>query len=302
MEAAARDRADRPAATLLPPHGRWNGLLDAISTYANGTELDTLSVQDFDAYADSGINWRVAEGYGTGIAAQAEGLLIHLACPVTRIDHRGRRVRLETSRGTLSARQVIVTVPTPLIASGAIRFDPALPDKAEAAAALPLGLADKLMIAVEAPDDLPLEGHLFGRTDDVRTASYHLRPLGRPLIEAYFGGTLAGDLEDGGSAAFEEFAFDQLAGLFGSGVRRRLRPLAATAWRRDPWSQGSYSYAKPGHAGARAQLAAPVDGRLFFAGEATHPHHFSTAHGALKSGLRAAAEALAAGETLVPRA
>jgi monoamine oxidase len=39
-------------------------------------------------------------------------------------------------------------------------------------------------------------------------------------------------------------------------------------------------------------LAAPVDGRLFFAGEATSPHFFSTAHGAHDSGKRAAKEAL----------
>jgi monoamine oxidase len=39
-------------------------------------------------------------------------------------------------------------------------------------------------------------------------------------------------------------------------------------------------------------LAAPVDGRLFFAGEATSPNFFSTAHGARDSGERAAGEML----------
>ena len=41
-------------------------------------------------------------------------------------------------------------------------------------------------------------------------------------------------------------------------------------------------------------LAAPVDGRLFFAGEATSPNFFSTAHGARDSGERAAGEVMAA--------
>ncbi|MCJ9730994.1 FAD-dependent oxidoreductase, partial [Bradyrhizobium sp. PRIMUS42] len=44
----------------------------------------------------------------------------------------------------------------------------------------------------------------------------------------------------------------------------------------------------------RAVLAAPVDGRLFFAGEATSPIFFTTAHGARDSGERAAQEVLAA--------
>ena len=49
---------------------------------------------------------------------------------------------------------------------------------------------------------------------------------------------------------------------------------------------------KGGSAGSR--LARPFDGRLFFAGEATHRHDFSTAHGAYQSGVRAADEVIAA--------
>ncbi len=57
---------------------------------------------------------------------------------------------------------------------------------------------------------------------------------------------------------------------------------------------GSYSYALPGHAGDRAVLAAPVDDRLFFAGEACSANDFSTAHGAYLTGRAAAEAALAA--------
>ena len=90
-----------------------------------------------------------------------------------------------------------------------------------------------------------------------------------------------------------DFAADELTRLFGSDVRKRLALLAATAWQSDPWARGSYSYALPGHADDRAVLAAPVDDRLFFAGEATSPNFFSTAHGAWLSGITAAAAALA---------
>lgn len=57
---------------------------------------------------------------------------------------------------------------------------------------------------------------------------------------------------------------------------------------------GAYSCALPGQSQARARLARPFEERLFFAGEATHPHDFTTAHGAHDSGQRAADEALAA--------
>ncbi len=38
-------------------------------------------------------------------------------------------------------------------------------------------------------------------------------------------------------------------------------------------------------------MAAPVDGALFFAGEATDPDNYMTAHAAIYSGQRAAREA-----------
>jgi len=68
----------------------------------------------------------------------------------------------------------------------------------------------------------------------------------------------------------------------------------ASGWSRMSRIGGAYSYALPGHAAARAALARPFEQRLFFAGEATSPQDFSTAHGAHDSGVRAAEEALAA--------
>ena len=67
-----------------------------------------------------------------------------------------------------------------------------------------------------------------------------------------------------------------------------------TRWRADPWARGAYSYLAPGTSSTtRRTLAQPVDARIFFAGEATDLDHPATVHGALASGLRAAAEVLA---------
>jgi monoamine oxidase len=242
--------------------------------------------------ADTGVNWRVAEGYGTVIAAQAAGSPIRLNCPVI-IDHRGKRLAIETALGTVMADAVIVTVPTPLIAAQGIRFRPELTDNVAAASVLPLGLADKFVMAVGVPSLLPMDGHLIGNSNKTATGSYHLRPFGRPLIEGFFGGRLAHELEAPGPGAFFDFAVAELVELFGSGIRARLRPLVETGRGRDPFARGSYSYALPGHADARATLAAPVDGRIFFAGEACSPHDFTTAHGAYLTGIEAADEVIA---------
>jgi monoamine oxidase len=227
------------------------------------------------------------------MAAYGASCPLALNTEVKLIDQSGTRVRIETSRGTLTAGKVIITVPTNLIAEEAIRFHPALPEKLDAARGLPLGLADKVMLALSEPDALPKDGNLRGATMRTAMGTYHLRPFGQPCIEGFFGGRFARKLEDAGDGALAAQSIDEIAGFLGNDFRRKLTPLTESRWAHDPFARGSYSHALPGHAGARAVLAAPVDGRLFFAGEATSPEFFSTAHGARDSGQRAAEEAVA---------
>ncbi len=119
-EQAAKGGRDGPANLCLEPGNRWNPMIDAISTYVNGSELDRVSILDMDAYEDTNINWRVRRGYGALMAAYGASLPLAFHCNVTLIDHSGRRLRIETSRGTLTAGKAIVTVPTNLIADEAI--------------------------------------------------------------------------------------------------------------------------------------------------------------------------------------
>jgi monoamine oxidase len=291
-EEAARSGRDAPASVCLEPGNRWNPMIDAISTYVNGSELDRVSILDMDAYEDTGLNWRVRRGYGALMAAYGGPCKLALNTEVTLVDHSASRVRIETSKGTLSAGKVIVTVPTSLIAEEAIRFYPALPSKVDAARGLPLGLADKVTLLLDEPDDLPKDGNLRGATMRTEMGAYHLRPFGQACIEGFFGGRFARQLEDAGDGAIAAQATDEIVAMLGSEYRRRLKPLAESRWAQDPFARGSYSHALPGHAGKRAVLAAPVDNRLFFAGEATSPNFFSTAHGARDSGERAAREVM----------
>lgn len=290
VEAASDLPHDTPACQWLEPGNRWNAQIDAISTYINGAELDRVSTYDFDAYEDTGVNWRARRGYGALIAAYGANCPVSLATQVTLIDHSGARIRIETSRGTLTAARVIVTAPTNLIANQSIWFHPPLPDKVAAAAGLPLGLADKVVLALDEPGALPSDGHLYGALDRVGTGSFHLRPFGQNCIVGFFGGRFARELEDAGDGALAAQSISEIVALLGSDYRRKLTPLSESRWAHDPFAQGSYSHALPGHADDRAKLAEPVDGRLFFAGEATSPNFFTTAHGAQESGVRAAGE------------
>jgi monoamine oxidase len=296
---SARLETDPPpsdiAADALEPGGRWNATIEAISGYINGVGLAEVSVADYLAYdtAASDNNWRVRAGYGALVAASLPAVPVRLATPVTEIDHTGRLLRIETAGGTIACHAAIVTVSTNVLAGGGIRFRPSLDAHLHAAACLPLGLANKVFLAIDGPSPFEPDSHVMGNPYLAETGGYSIRPLGRDVIECYFGGPGAQLVERAGLEAAIGFAKDELAALFGADVRRCLRALAVSNWGQADWIGGSYSHALPGQSGARALLAQPVEGRLLFAGEATHAFDFSTAHGAYASGVRAAEQAIA---------
>jgi monoamine oxidase len=181
-----------------------------------------------------------------------------------------------------------------VLAGEGLRFTPALPDKTDAAAGLPLGLADKLFTSLSDAGEFAADTRLFGRPGRCGTATYHMRPFGRPLIEVYFGGKLAAGLEADGDGAFFDFARADLVGLLGSEFAGRIEPVTVHRWKADPFARGSYSCALPGRAECRTILAASVDDRLLFAGEACSRNEYSTAHGAFLTGIAAAEQTIAA--------
>ncbi|MBB4152791.1 monoamine oxidase [Sphingomonas jinjuensis] len=283
------------AGEAMPVDDPWRGYAEALSGYMNGAELDRLSIADFLAYDTKATdhNWRVPAGYGALVAAQLPAAAMALATAVTEIALTRDGVRIVTDRGSIEAAAAVVTVSTNVLAGGAIALPQAARGHVEAASRLPLGLADKLFLALDGEHGLAAETHLIGDPRRAETGSYYMRPFGRPMIEAFFGGRGAVMLEREGLGAAVAFALDELAGLLGSGIRRHLRPMIGSSWCRMTHVRGSYSHALPGHADARGVLATPIEDRLFFAGEATHPFDFSTAHGAWESGERAAGEVVA---------
>ncbi|MFO1036739.1 MAG: NAD(P)/FAD-dependent oxidoreductase [Geminicoccaceae bacterium] len=284
---------DRAWSDLLQADDPWLPAFACVNGFISGAGPDRLSVVDLARYADTMVNWRVVEGYGTLVERHARGLPIRLSTPVQAIDHRGCSIVVTTASGPITARTVIVTVPSSVLAAESIRFDPPLPsEKLTAAAQVPLGHASKLLLTVEGdPFGLEPDRQVLGKPAASETAIYHLRFLGRPLVEAYWGGPLAREMEHAGIGAMGAFAIEELAAIFGENVRRHLRPALASTWSVEPWSLGAFSYAVPGGSDARPVLARPIDDRIFFAGEACSTDHYSTAHGAYLTGL-AAAEAV----------
>ena len=294
IEAAARAGRDVPVSDVLPGDLDDRTLFDAIMSWAMGVDPAQLSTVDYATYDDSEVNWAVPGGLGAVVASAARGLDIVLDCPAVAIDWSGRGVSVMTNGGRIECRTVVVTVPTTLLARGTPRFVPALPvEYEEAFAGLALGVANKVFVEVE-PRAMPLDGtvHLVASDTTTRTASVTVRPAGHELLLVFFGGAYARELEEKGT--LESAARDELTGLFGHDLGRKIRRTTATAWSTDPWALGSYSAARPGFARCRDVLANPIADRVFFAGDAVPSKAYGAIHGAWESAAAAVRGAVAA--------
>jgi monoamine oxidase len=306
LRAAGAAGKDVSAATVLPPQGLGRPLFDAIVSWIYSVDIEELSTLDEANFAESHHNWPIREGYGRLVSAHGADLPVSLSTPATRIDWSGKQVKIETGAGSLRAGVVILTVPPSLLAAEDLTFRPRLPDaKLAAIENLPLGVVDRVAFRISGdPFGLPADSHVTAHGDRRRTCNLQIRPFDYPVVIAYFGGTYARELEE--QDGLGEAARDAIAEAFGSKAIESLSEPLASSWYRDPRSRGGYSAARPGHGNCRADLAAPIDDRLFFAGEATSLKYGATCHGAHLTGIaagKAAAKALAkvSSTTATPR-
>ncbi len=287
---AAQQGREASLADVTERESEWTPLFDYLISLWSSLDSDQVSVMDFDNYVDTEENWPVKDGYGTLIARWAGDTQVALNSAVREIDWSGRKLRLTTPRGELRAERVIITVSTGILGGGDIRFTPALPDWKQAAiAALPLGNHNRICLIFERNVFGP--EHARGAlvtSGDSEPMHLRIRPFGFDYVVGMTGGRFADWLERAGTEASADLAKEYLASAFGSDIAKQVARSNVTAWRGDPWVRGAYAAASPGQAHQRAALARPIDERLFFAGEATSPDFFSTAHGAYLTGIATA--------------
>jgi len=234
------------------------------------------------------------QSYGAILAKLGEGLPIRLSTAVTKIDWSGRGVAVETPAGTVRARAAIVTASTSVLASGAIRFTPALPKRqADAIAALSCGAYEHLIVHLPGnPMDAKPDEPFVVKADTAATAKPLARIAGSDWWYLDIGGRFARDLANAGPAAMKAFAAEFITREFGPQARRVMGEVHVTSWTTDPFIRGAWSVAGPGATPQRLRLAEPVGQRLLVAGEATDEGLWGTVGGAWASGERAADQAL----------
>ncbi len=269
---AAR-KADPPCEQVMPADlGDWRATVEfMLGPYTCGKDLVQVSCLDLSKAAERTAAMFCRQGLGALVAAMAQGLQVQLSNPVRSIDYR-RGVTVETAKGTLNARAVIVTVSTNVIAAGKIQFLPDLPHRnIDAFSRLSLGSYDHIVMELNGnPLGLESDDLVFEKSADTRTAAMLANVSGTPLCMIDVAGGFGRDLAAKGPAAMVGFASDWLANLYGSDVKKSIGRTAVTRWASDPWTMGAMSSSVSGGQISRQILAAPIADALWFAGEAAH--------------------------------
>ncbi len=261
---------------------------------ADSAELSLFEFDQDEAFPGEDVLF--PGGYDQIVNGLAQGLDARLLHVVERVAYGDgdTAVRVQTNQGEFTADRAIVTVPLGVLQKGRIQFDPTLPaQKTAAINSLGMGLLHKTYLRFPEPF-WDKRKHFVDRIPEIKGVWSVFMNIYRytkqPVLLGFNAGSYGRHLE---TLADGEIVAGMMAALRGMYGRSIPDPEAwrISRWGLDPYSYGAYSFIPVGATGeAHDWLAEAVNGRLFFAGEATHSAYPSTVHGAFLSGQRAATQ------------
>lgn len=265
-----------------------------------GADTDKLGAMDVYSQRASGVEWMVPQGLGAGIQKALGPQPVYLNTKVSKIDWGGKEdIKVETNKGSLRTKAVIITVPTDIIADGTIGFSPALPAwKVKAAEMLPMALLDKITLQFEDSFEEMMEGEelitaYVQNGENGHVWDHLMRPFDTNLSIGFLGGRFSKELATRPNAdqIAIEMALESLEEIFGPEIHDIFIKGHYTKWSEDEFARGSYAAALPGGVPHREKLRQSIDDRLFFAGEATMAKWATQVSSAYLTGIKAANEA-----------
>jgi monoamine oxidase len=286
---------------LLPPLDRqillwFRRLEEAI----NGAPAEKIALSEVEIPSHWPAHGIPLQGFGALITDAAQRLQIVWECPARKIVLDKGSVHVKTTKGLFHGDLAIVTFPVGVLRSNDLEFDPPLPPgKRRAMDSIGYGedaVLNKIALRF-AESACPTSWERLGRLSEPSggTVSFALWTNMHPVLEVPI---LVGYTAGGGAAAMDRHTSDhdlvsEALGILGRMFHRDLPEHTAwlvSRWLSDPWSRGSYSF-ETGESTPqdRVELFRPIGHRIYFAGEAAHPKHYGTVHGALLSGEQAAA-------------
>jgi len=263
----------------------------------NGARAEKLLLRELDPCEYFRDNLAPVGGFGGLVEDAAKGLDITFGCEVEAILWGLKGVQVLTNKGRFDASLALVTLPVGVLKAKTVRFDPPLPSiKLEAVEHLgEQGVLNKVILCLRQrtwPRTHQRLAYLPHDSNQRGALTYWIdmdEKLPSPILVGFACGRWGEKMDlEMGRDEIVAWALKVLRDMFGT-IAPAHPPHLITRWLSDPWARGSYSFGAVGSkAEHRKALAQPLAKKLFFGGEATHPAHYGTVHGALLSGMRAA--------------
>lgn len=281
------------------PRRAWH-YLDSRLGVEHGTTLDRLAMRGFADYergwerreANYTLRGKYLDLFQPLFARLADR--IRLRTIVKAIDWQGSpAVRLADGE-RIEANAIVVTASVAALRAGVVDFDPPLPPE-KVTALRSIGMDAGMKILMKFRVRFWDESLYFLHTDGFLPQFWAPGKGKSPnaaVLTAFIGGSRAERLARMGVDPIQ-FAVKELDEIFGSEIATRSFEEGFVAnWGAEPFVRGLYSYPTvetlPEH---RVELGKSLNGKVFFAGEATDSEGSSgTVHGAMESGRKAARE------------
>lgn len=260
-------------------------LREAESKYSSGLESYRFK---------SGTYWQLFESAFGNAVTKAK-----LSQVVASINYQGNQIDVTTTNGDIfTADKVIVTIPLAMLKQGSIVFNPSLPSS-KLAAIDNIGMGQGLKIFLKfsaefwAGDTSSIIG---GETIPEYWVTHAGKGSNEFVLTAFVMGPKAEELALLSDGQLSSLLISELSSFYPSGAvsAKFSGQIRVKNWKNEPHIGGAYSYPSLEGAGQREALSESVNGKLYFAGEATNTNgHIATVHGAMESSYTAVNEILA---------
>ncbi|WP_269914436.1 flavin monoamine oxidase family protein [Acinetobacter sp. HY1485] len=259
------------------------------------TSLNQLSAHytDFEGYFP-GDEVIFPKGYHQIIDVLGKGIKIQKNTQIEQVMLLNDGVELvDQNNQHYTASKVIITVPLGVLQHHKIKFTPELPNEYQNSIQnIGFGSFNKVFVELDKPLALPakhLKNDIYyqykGQWFNILDLS---KPYKKPMYLFLFGGPYSQWVDHASNEQVWALIHDGLNQNF-KHIPLKPKNITITRWGSDPYSYGSFSFPTPQYNKTLVDtLTAPIQNKIYFAGEHTNFEYSGTVHGAYISGQETA--------------
>ncbi len=308
MRKLARLPTDMSMAAFLKEYfndNKYASLRDAVQHFAQGFDLaDVNKVSALACLQEWGkeeeTQYRLPGGYVQLVdyllrQCRHEQAELHFNCEAIAVNYTNDGVTVTTADNrTFTAAALLITVSAGALQSGSIDFSPAMDTAySNAIAQLGFGSVIKILMAFRTPFWNSRDNDIgFLLSSESIPTWWTQSPNENNLLTGWLGGPPSAAAWTDNDSAILQSSLQSLSAIFGmdvASIEQQMVHYRICRWHQHPYAKGGYSYVTVESANAKKILAHPLNGNVFFAGEAVHRGQSQgTVEAALQSGLQAA--------------